>query len=85
MGHETDNWTHEDVFKCFLKMDRTQSRQNPLKKGESTKIYDKYSTHIVKKLNELKNNPNIDDQRAYNIKNSGVLEAEQKWNVAFAV
>nr|XP_031834105.1 uncharacterized protein LOC116427656 isoform X1 [Nomia melanderi]XP_031834114.1 uncharacterized protein LOC116427656 isoform X1 [Nomia melanderi] len=73
MGHETDNWTHEDVFKCFLKMNRTQSRQNPLKKGESAKIYDKYSTHIVKKLNELKNNPNVDDQRADDIQNSDDL------------
>lgn len=72
-GCETDDWTLADAFKYFSQANRP-ARQDPPKKGDLVKIYDKYSTHIVKKLNELKNNPNIDDQRADDIKGSGELE-----------
>ncbi|XP_076176903.1 DNA methyltransferase 3 isoform X2 [Ptiloglossa arizonensis] len=75
LGCETDNWTLAAVFKRFSKMNRPQPQPDPPKKGDSVKIYDKYSAHIVKKLNELKNNPNIDDQRADDIKNSDDLRS----------
>ncbi|KZC12603.1 DNA (cytosine-5)-methyltransferase 3B [Dufourea novaeangliae] len=76
MGCETDNWTLANVFKYFSKMSQPQTRQNSLKKGgESVKIYDKYSTHIVEKLNELKNNSNVDNKRADDIRNSDDLRS----------
>lgn len=75
LGCETDNWTLAAVFKYFSRPDHLQTQYDPPKKGESVKIFDKYSAHIVKKLNELKNNPNIDDQRADDIKNSDDLRA----------
>ncbi|XP_078049551.1 DNA methyltransferase 3 isoform X2 [Augochlora pura] len=74
MGYETDNWTLADMFKYFSKMNhRSQRRPNPLKKVESFRIYDKYSSHIVKELNELKRDPNVDDQRVDDIENSDDL------------
>ncbi|XP_033334169.2 DNA methyltransferase 3 isoform X1 [Megalopta genalis] len=75
MGYETDNWTLADMFKYFSKMNRPQPQPNPLKKGESVKIYDKYSSQIVKELNELKNDPNVDDQRVDDIENSDDLRS----------
>ncbi|XP_076235873.1 DNA methyltransferase 3 [Calliopsis andreniformis] len=75
LGCETDNWTLEAVFKYFSKTNHSQPRHDLPKKSESMKIYDKYSAHIVKKLNELKNNPNIDDKRAQDIKNSDDLRS----------
>ncbi|XP_034189236.2 DNA methyltransferase 3 isoform X1 [Osmia lignaria lignaria] len=76
MGLETENWTLADVFEYFLKEDPTlETLCVPLKKEDSVKIYDKYSTHIVGKLNELKNNPNVDDKRAEDIKNSDDLRS----------
>ncbi|XP_076675507.1 DNA methyltransferase 3 isoform X2 [Andrena cerasifolii] len=73
-GCATDDWTLADAFKYFSQANRP-ARQDPPRKGDSVKIYDKYSTHIVKKLNELKNNPNIDDQRADDIKSSDDLRS----------
>ncbi|XP_076640893.1 DNA (cytosine-5)-methyltransferase 3C-like isoform X1 [Halictus rubicundus] len=75
MGFETDNWTMADVFKYFSEMDRLQPQPNPLRSPESVRIYDKYSTRIVKMLNELKNDPNVDDKRAYDIQNSDDLRS----------
>ncbi|XP_053999263.1 uncharacterized protein LOC128887437 isoform X1 [Hylaeus anthracinus] len=75
LGCETDNWTLVGVFKYFSKTDRLQPQYDHPRKGDSVKIYDKYSAHIVKQLNELKNNPNIDDKRADDLKSSDDLRS----------
>lgn len=46
---------------------------NHLQVSESNKVYDKYSDEIVKKINELKADPNVDDKRRNDIETSGKL------------
>ncbi|XP_043253455.1 DNA (cytosine-5)-methyltransferase 3B-like [Colletes gigas] len=75
LGCETDNWTLACVLKYFSKISPPQPRYDPPRKTDSVKIYDKYSAHIVEKLNESKNNPNIDDKRADDLKNSDDLRS----------
>lgn len=44
---------------------------NNLQVSESNKVYDKYSNEIIKKMNELKSNPNVDSKRKDDINESG--------------
>ncbi|XP_076394475.1 DNA methyltransferase 3 isoform X2 [Megachile rotundata] len=83
-GYETESWTLADVFEYFSKTDTiAETLRVPLKKEDSVKIYDKYSTHIVGKLNELKNNPNVDDKRARDIKSSDDLRSAITGRIPF--
>lgn len=45
---------------------------NHLQVSESNKVYDKYSNEIIKKINELKSNANVDSKRKDDIKESGM-------------
>lgn len=75
LGLKTANWTLDDAFEYFFnKANRYETPSNASKREEnSVKIYDKYSPRIAEKLNELKDNPNVDDERANDINNSGKL------------
>jgi len=44
---------------------------NQLQVSESSKIYDKYSDEIIKKINEFRSKPTVDDERKGDIKESG--------------
>jgi len=44
---------------------------NQLQVSESSKIYDKYSDEIIKKINEFRSKPTVDDERKSDIKESG--------------
>lgn len=44
---------------------------NQLQVSESSKIYDKYSEEIIKKINEFRSKPSVDDERKSDIKESG--------------
>lgn len=75
LGFKTANWTLDDAFEYISnKANRYETPSNASKREEnSVKIYDKYSPRIAEKLNELKDNPNVDDERANDINNSGKL------------
>lgn len=76
LGFDTSNWTLDDAFEYFSKPNHYDyaSSVNTWRREDSVKIYDKYSARIAEKLNELKDNPNVDDERANDINNSGKLE-----------
>ncbi|CAK9825723.1 DNA (cytosine-5)-methyltransferase 3B [Anthophora retusa] len=82
LGFETNGWTLNNVFECFSKMDGSQTPCDPPKRGDSVKIYDKYSDCIGKKLHELKDDPKIDDKRADDIKCSDDLRAALSGKIA---
>lgn len=62
-----------DAFEYFSKNSDSQAIQSSPIKGESVKIYDKYSAHMVEKLNELKNDTDVDRKRVDDINQSGEL------------
>lgn len=67
----------DDAFEYFSKPNHYEaSFANASRREDSVKIYDKYSPRIAEKLNELKDNPNVDDERANDINNSGKLVDE---------
>ncbi|XP_068971944.1 uncharacterized protein [Bombus flavifrons] len=81
LGFETENWTVNDALRYFAsKKDSKESCAQ--RKEDSVKIYDKYSACIAAKLNELKNNANVDDDRTNDIKNSDDLRSAMNGNIA---
>lgn len=44
---------------------------NELQVSESSKIYDKYSDEIIRRINEFKSKPTVDNERKGDIKESG--------------
>ncbi|XP_011138454.1 uncharacterized protein LOC105182605 isoform X2 [Harpegnathos saltator] len=74
LGCNTDNWSLDNVFKYFSDMNNIHVAYNHLQVSESNKVYDKYSNEIIKKINELKSNPNVDSQRKEDIKQSDALQ-----------
>ncbi|XP_076760900.1 DNA methyltransferase 3 [Xylocopa sonorina] len=86
-GYDTDNWTLEEALEYLGKSNGCQitgALSDTFKnRGDSVRIYDKYSAHIIEKLNESKNNPNVDEKRAEYIKNSDDLRSAINGNIPF--
>ncbi|KAG9435492.1 DNA methyltransferase 3 isoform X1 [Apis mellifera carnica] len=85
LGFDTSNWTLDDAFEYFSKPNHYDyaSSANTWRREDSVKIYDKYSARIAEKLNELKDNPNVDDERANDINNSDDLRSAIKGEISF--
>ncbi|PBC27185.1 (cytosine-5)-methyltransferase [Apis cerana cerana] len=84
LGFETVNWTLDDAFEYFSKPNHYEaSFANASRREDSVKIYDKYSPRIAEKLNELKDNPNVDDERANDINNSDDLRSAISGKISF--
>ncbi|XP_029165493.1 uncharacterized protein LOC114936461 isoform X2 [Nylanderia fulva] len=73
LGCTTDNWTLDNVFEYFSNVNNIHIPYNESQVSDSNKIYDKYSDEIVKKINEFKSKPDIDDERKKDIKTSDAL------------
>ncbi|OAD62475.1 DNA (cytosine-5)-methyltransferase 3B [Eufriesea mexicana] len=85
LGFETENWTLDDALRYFSKAKQRSStlHDDPSRRADSVKIYDKYSARIVTKLYELKNNPNVDDERTDEISKSDDLRSAMNGDIAF--
>ncbi|XP_014478590.1 PREDICTED: uncharacterized protein LOC106746476 [Dinoponera quadriceps] len=78
LGCNTDNWSLDNVFKYFSDMTNVHIPYNHLQVSESNKVYDKYSVEILKKMNEIKANPNVDSKRKTDIDESDALRRVMK-------
>ncbi|EZA48382.1 DNA (cytosine-5)-methyltransferase 3A [Ooceraea biroi] len=75
LGCKTDNWTLTNVIEYFSNMNNIHVPYNQLQVSESNKIYDKYSDEIIKKINEFRSKPTVDDERKSDIKESDALRS----------
>ncbi|XP_076475736.1 DNA methyltransferase 3 isoform X3 [Bombus vancouverensis nearcticus] len=82
LGFKTEDWTVNDALRYFAR-NKDSKESCAQRREDSVKIYDKYSACIAKKLNELKNNTNVDDDRTNDIKNSDDLRSAMNGNIAF--
>ncbi|XP_028049660.1 uncharacterized protein LOC105830581 isoform X2 [Monomorium pharaonis] len=71
LGCDTDNWTLDNVFEYFS--NNSHQSNNQLQVSDSNRIYDKYSSEIVKRINEFKFKSDVDAERKRDIKASNDL------------
>ncbi|XP_026671296.1 uncharacterized protein LOC108627172 isoform X2 [Ceratina calcarata] len=83
VGLNTEEWTLEDAFTHIPTAEQNQTLPDTKPTTSYVKIYDKYTPHIVQKLNESKKEPKINFARANEIIHSDDLQSVISGNVPF--